>query len=694
MLESFVAGLPTTNDPAMAPLQASAENLRSPDSKTFQFDGAVRLQRGDELLRADSIRYITTQNAYAASGSVLYQTPSLLLRADEMHGTTAPRQANADNIQYLLLDSRGNGVAQHIATFPDDRARLNEVTYSTCNPGVWGWQIRANEIALDQNTGVGRAHDVTLRLGGVPLLWLPYARFPIDERRHTGFLYPSISYASNRGLDVTVPYYLNLAPNVDATLYPRLLSRRGGMLGAELRYLTPASRGQIRVDYLPHDREADRWRGLLHARSDTRLAPNWAFHVALNRVSDDRYFEDLGEGLYASATRLLASSAYLRGSGDWWSAAIGADAYQIADPGLPNQLEPYRRLPRALFEAELPVAGSLYAGLRSEAVAFRKDAGLDGQRVDLYPYLDWNWQGSWWYVRPQLGYRYTAYWLDRDTTDAPHRGTPIGSLDSGLTFERETHWFGESYTQTLEPRVYYLRVPYRTQDDLPIFDTTRQSFDFWQLFSSNRFSGADRQMNANNLTVALTSRLLDADGVERLSASIGQIRYFEPQRVTLPGRAPTDYGASSYVAQINAALSERWQLHAAQQWNPNTERTDLSTIGLQRRLDNGGVLNASYRYRRDFLEQFDLSAVYPLNDRWRLVGRWNKSLREDTTLEALAGFEYDTCCVALRLLGRHFVHNTEGESSNAIMLELEFKGIGAFGQHAGEFLRHAILGYQ
>lgn len=690
----WVAGLPGASDTKNAPTQVDAGHMLSPDSNHFQLNDHVRIQHGAQLLRADHVDYQRDSGHYDASGNVRYQDPSLQMRARQMQGTTTPREARADQVRYQLRDSRGNGRAAQVQTLPDDRAHLDAVDYSTCNLEDPGWLLRAKSIDLDQNTGIGRAHDVTIRIGDVPVLWLPYARFPIDAARHTGFLYPLIGYSNTRGLDITAPLYLNLAPNYDATLYPRVLGKRGFMLGGEFRYLTDTSHGEIRYDYLAHDRAADRSRSLLRARSQTHLAPGWNLDVNLNHVSDPRYFEDFGDGLSRSATQLLASSIYLRGSGQWWDAAIGADRYQITDPTLSQTHEPYRRMPRATFDADVPLAGGLSVDIDSEAVSFHRDASLDGRRVDLYPHIEWALQGPYWHITPQVGYRYTAYHLDRDNDADPTRTMPIASVDAGLTFERPTSLFGNSYTQTLEPRLFYLRVPYRNQDDLPLFDTNRQTFDFWQLFSTNSFTGADRQMNANNLTVALTSRLLDDNGSEKLSASLGQIRYFDPQRVHLPGQATTDANSSAYIAQISTALSDNWRFNAAQQWNPNNDHhTDLSTVGLQRRVGGDGVVNFSYRYRRDFLEQFDVSTDYPLNDRWRLLGRWNVSLRDNRTLEAFAGFEYDSCCVAVRLLARHYVRNTQGDIGNGIMMEIELKGLGSFGQHTEDFLQHAILGY-
>jgi LPS-assembly protein len=264
-----------------------------------------------------------------------------------------------------------------------------------------------------------------------------------------------------------------------------------------------------------------------------------------------------------------------------------------------------------------------------------------------------------------------------------------------LIFERDVHLFGSDYTQTLEPRIFYLRVPYRNQNDLPLFDTQPMTFDFWQLFTTNTFSGADRQMNANNLSLALTTRFLDDTGVERLSASIGQIRYFDPQKVTLfPGGKAVDYSGSNYVANLTVSLNDNWRLTSSQQWNPNTDETDVSTVGLQRRLWGDGIVNFDYRYRRGLLEQADMSAEVPVGAAWKLVGGYTYSLRDKHAIDAFAGIEWDSCCTAVRLLGRHYVYDYQGDSNSAIMFEIEFKGLGAYGERTGTFLRNAILGYQ
>ncbi|HET6546106.1 MAG TPA: LPS assembly protein LptD [Rhodanobacteraceae bacterium] len=704
LLDFYVTGLPTTGDRAGTPADFSAIKVESGDKDHYVLEGDAELRRLDQLLRADTLTYDNDTTTYTATGHVRYQDRGLLISADRAAGTTEPEQATLDHLRYQLLGSRGNGRAEQARMDDPDHVRLARPTYTTCQIDDPQWDFSARDMTLDQAEGVGRAHDVTFRVGDVPIFWLPYARFPLNDERTTGFLYPNIGYSDSRGFDLTLPYYLNLAPNYDATLYPRLMSQRGLMLGGEFRYLVPGSHGEVEFTWLPDDREADRDRGSFHWQDWTGFSENWGASVNINRVSDDRYFEDFGRSLTTAATSLLPSRIYLNGHGDWWSASLGADEYQITDPTLPDQFEPYRRLPRATFNGEHAFAGDLEWGIDSELVAFSKDDALDGQRLDLYPYLAYPLETASWFVRPQLGYRYTSYHLDRDDDASPTRGVPIFSLDSGLIFERSLQLGNQAYTQTLEPRVYYLRVPYRNQDDIPIFDTQQVPFSFGQLFRSNRFVGADRQADANDLTLALTTRLLeDATGDERVSASLGEIRYFGDQRVQLPctrdgvmlpSCEPTDFSGSTYVGELDLHIDDRWRLVLDQQWNPNSRQTDLSAISVQNRFATDGLFNFSYRFRRNFLEQVDVSTLLPITPAWRLIARENFSLRDHKTLESLIGIEHDSCCVAWRLLARHWIHNIEGEADNALYFEIEFKGIGSVGQKTDDFLRRGILGYQ
>lgn len=727
--------------------------VETPEPNLYHLTSGVRLVRADQVMQAEDATYNADSTAYDAKGNVRYQEAGMLLRADRITGTTTPNQGDAYNVQYQLLQSRGNGVADHAKVLDPQHGRFTDATYSTCDVGSRQWEFRAKKMNLNKETGVGEARSATMRYRGVPFMYLPYFTFPLDDRRKSGFLYPTFGSSTRSGTFLNLPYYLNLAPNYDATITPGYYSDRGPMLGGEFRYLLPRSNGTVDFQYMAHDKGPDddesgtsdrdgstrRW--LLQLTNSTTIAKGWNFSANINRVSDNQYFRDFSNDLYSSAIGLLSSSAYVSTGGKYWSAAIGADDYQNVDAGLNNYVEPYRRWPRATFNLEAPVASWLDAGIDSEAVAFRKTdrapfdrvngrGQVDGNRIDLAPYLAADFSGASWFVRPRVEYRYTGYRLDSDyrtfnyTKQSPSRSVPITSVDAGLIFDRQTSLFGNSYTQTLEPRLYYLYVPYRNQDDLPAFDTNVMSFDFWQLFSTNRFSGADRQQDANNLTAALTTRLLDDNGVERLSASIGQIKYFSDQRVQMFGTPQTDFERSDYVAQLGVQFNDKWRLNSSYQWNPNKVQspllnsrnqvfyqgrdTDLATVQVQRRIKGDGILNFSYRYRRNVMEQFDTSVVYPVSERWRALARWVFARRDvlpnqfgngtftysHRTLEAAAGIEYNSCCVAIRVLGRHYVHDYLRATDNAIMFEVEFKGVGSLNPQSGQYLRRAILGYQ
>ncbi|MFC5524650.1 LPS-assembly protein LptD [Rhodanobacter ginsengisoli] len=720
-----------------SPAHVQAQRVDSSNQSVYHLSGNVKLQRADQLLQADRLDYNSGSTDYDARGNVRYQEAGQLLAASHMQGNTEASRGTADDVRYQMLEARGNGVARQGNMLDAQHTRYSGATYSTCDVGHHVWEFRASSISIDKATGVGVARNATMRLGSVPFLYLPYFTFPVDDRRKSGFLYPTIGNTSRSGFEVSLPYYLNLAPNYDATLDPRTYSDRGAMLAGEFRYLLPGTHGQLNLQYVPNDHGASDGladtkgtsRYLINFADQTNLWQGWRFVSSYNHASDSSYLYDYGNALSHAAIYTLGSNAAVLGGGKWWSASFGGTIYQNVNPFVGDRGLPYRQLPYAKFSMEIPLSRWLEVGMDSSAVAFRKNGFVEGEREDLYPYLAADFGSSAWFVRPRLAYRYTAYQLSGDyrnygyygllgsgstgpfTQKSPSRSLPVVSIDSGLVFDRSTSLFGNSYTQTLEPRLYYLYVPYRNQNDLPLFDTNVMSFDYWQLFSPNRFSGADRQMDANNLTAALTTRLLDDSGVERLSASIGQIHYFSPQRVQLPNGqvhvvAGTDWVHSAYVAQLDLQLSDLWRLSSSYQWDPNTRLTDLGALELQRRLGNDGILNFSYRYRRGRLEQYSASVVYPISERWRLMGSWTYSVKERETVEALAGVEYDSCCVTLRLVDRNYVNQTSYGSipapagsnvnlrDNAIMFEVVFKGLGSSGGQIDPLLRRDILGYQ
>ncbi len=717
-----------------SPAYVSAQHVDSSDQSVYRLSGNVLMQRADQRLQADALDYNDTTTDYDARGNVRYQEAGQLLAASRLQGNNNASRGVADDVRYQMLQSRGNGEAKQAHMLDAERTRYSMATYSTCDVGHHVWEFRAKSIRIDTASGVGVARDATMRIGKVPFLYLPYFSFPTDDRRKSGFLYPTIGNTSRSGFEVSAPYYLNLAPNYDATLDPRYYSQRGPLLGGEFRYLVPGSKGQLNVEYVAKDRgesdgledTTDQSRYLVRFSDSTKLGKNWRFTGSYNHVSDSSYLYDYGNAMSQKPVYNLKSGAAISGHDKWWSASFGATTYENTNPFATDSSLPYRQLPYAKFSMDAPLTGWLETGMDTSAVVFRKPGHVEGAREDLYPYLAADFGSPAWFVRPKLAWRYTAYQLEDGyedygyrgrlgsnstspfTEQSPTRSLPIVSVDSGLIFDRNTSLFGSDYTQTLEPRLYYLYVPYRNQDNLPLFDTNLMSFDYWQLFSTNQFSGADRQMDANNLTAALTTRLLDDEGVERISASIGQIHYFTKQKVL-----GTDWSSSSYVAELKLQVSDGWQLNSSYQWSPNSRAVEVATFGLQRRVGTDGIFNAAYHFRRGELEQYSASAVYPLSEKWRLFGSWafapaNKDTYTSATgtVDALLGVEYDTCCVTLRLVDRNYINESYYDTTppptgsntsrrdNAIMFEIVFKGLGSTGGQIDPLLRRDILGYQ
>jgi len=695
-LEFYDPTLPVTGDREQAETLVDADAVESPDSIVYTLTGNVRITRADQRLSADKASFDQDKKHVEAEGTLRYQDRTLLLAGDKLVGDLDQSRTKVTPARYQLVGARGNGNATLVETLDADRAHLENADYSTCELGATDWRLYAREMWLDRETGVGRARGMKLALGEVPILYLPYARFPLDDRRQSGFLYPGIGASNDGGFDIELPYYLNLAPNYDATITPRVVGRRGLMMGGEFRYLTPSMRGTLSGTWMPNDRDADRSRGYFRVQHGQSLWTGFSLQADVRRVSDRRYFEDFGDSLTTAATSALPSSIALVGRGSWWTLGLSADSIQLTDPLLPDSAEPYKRLPRFTVEAEHALGPDwLVAGLRSEIVRFDKPDALDGKRFDYYPYVALPFETAAWFVRPELGYRTTRYDLTPDTTDTRTRSMPIGSLDAGLVFDRDVNWFGKDYEQTLEPRLYYLRVPYRDQDDLPVFDTRELTFGLSELFRTNRYAGADRQTDANQLALALSTRLIaDDTGQERARLSLGQIRYFDPPRVQLPGVPVVERSESAFIAEVEVRLSENWTAAVAEQYDPKLSRTDFSSVRLQRRFSGDGVFNADYRYRVGQLEQIDFSGAFPVADNWRLIGRYDYSLRDHKPLEVLGGFEYESCCYAVRLLGRHYVRNVEGETNDAIYFELELKGLGGLGRASEQFLRKAIQGYR
>lgn len=663
------------------------------DATRVEATGEVEIRRGVQRVRAPKATLDRERDVVVAEGPVRLENELLIAYARKLEANLEANTATLGELRYALRGTTAQGAAARAEVDTATQSRLEQVSFTSCPGESPAWRLMASGITLKHEEQIGVAENVSIRIGETPILWLPVASFPLTSARRSGFLTPNISFGDD-GLDWTQPYYVNLAPNYDLTLQPRLVSRRGMLLGGEFRHLGPTSQSSVELAAISNDRLIDdhRWRYAL--RHTQTLSPGWSFAADLNRVSDDAYLNDFGDSLDAQAASVLPSVLGFYGRGPGYTVGIMADQYEILDPANPDAPDPYRRLPRGF--ASMAGGGTWWRyGLDAEAVHFDRSVGVTGTRIDLKPSLKLLWRPAWGFLEPGLAWRHTRYRLSGALADRePSRNLPIVSVDAGLYFDRYGAFGREQWRQTLEPRAYFLDVPTRDQDELPVFDTTELDFSFNQLFRDNRYAGADRQSDGRQLALALSSRLIDdARGDELLRASVGQIRYFEKPTVTLPGEPAITADGSVYVGEVAARIGENWDLSSTMQWDPNLSGTRVAGTRLQYRFGDRGLMNLSYRYRRQRTEQLDFSTYLPLNERWSLYGRVNHSLRDNRTLESLGGFEYRSCCFAARVLLRHYLRSSALDSDNAIYFELDFLGLGSLGRKTGGLLSRAILGY-
>ena len=723
------------------PTDIEGDALEGSEDADTLVQGNVQLRRGDQFLGTDRLVYNQTTGQYRADGSVRYQDSGMRIVADSAEGNQDTDSHTINDLQYQLVRRRGNGGADRIS-LNDDRGALYGATYSTCDPDQRAWELRAREIDIDLAKGRGVARNATLRVGKVPVLYVPYFPFPTDDRRQTGLLYPSISSSSRNGFDWKQPIYLNLAPNYDATLYPRLMSQRGVQLGGEFRWLYGQGSGTVSGAWMPKDdlpgNRPERYlqdfngnpipgatlpednRGQFGLTAIHNIARGFYSRANLGWVSDTHYLEDFSNSLYGVSNYFVTSEVGVYGGGRYWNVGLTADHYQLADYTLSNANLPYDRLPRLFGHWAQPFGRWFEAGIDGEVVRFQhasyagQNRLFDGARVDAKPYIAANFDGASWFVHPKLAWRYTSWKLDNDwrtrgglTELSPSRNVPITSVDAGMYFDRNTTVLGERYLQTFEPRLFYLRVPYRDQGGIPLFDTSPMTFSWGQLFRDNRYTGPDRQTDANQLTLAATTRFIsEADGREKLAVSLGQIRYFEDSRVITPGESRVAEGKSAWIVDATFAPSDRWLINGAYQWDPKIRGQDLASLRARYLVGDRGIVNFGYRYRRninfnpavpgdvpDLIKQADVSFLYPITENWSVVGRYYYSLLDKKPLEQIAGVQWESCCLAVRAVARRYLRDRSGELNDALQLEVELKGLGSAGQKTERVLRRAILGY-
>jgi LPS-assembly protein len=718
-----------------------------------QLSDRVNVTQDGRTISADAMDYNFNTGRIAVKGAVDFEDPQLRIKSDT--GTyDAVGGADFNQANFQILEKNGRGFAREMSVHPDGKVELDRVRYTTCPVGNEDWMLQASSIDLDTENSEGVGRGVVMRFKNVPILYTPYISFPIGDERKSGVLFPSFGHSTSNGYQLQVPYYFNLAPNYDLTLTPGLLSARGVQLGGEFRYLTTTSHGAVEGTFLPDDKQLHYNRAYLHISDITDIQPGLRFDADLAGVSDVSYFADFAVGSEQTSVTYLERRAEVLYNDDYWRVLGQLQNFQTIDNLVPNDLRPASRVPRIEADALYPLGGTpLEFALDSEATNFLRDAGPTGVRVSLTPELRWSTRGPGYFFEPALGYSFTQYDLsnaDAGNPSTPTRTLPYGRVDAGLLFERDAGSLGQR-SQTLEPRLVYSYVPYRDQDELPIFDSGLPDLNLTELFRTNRYVGGDRIGDANQLAMGLTTRLFDQrSGAQYLSASIGQIRYFSIPRVTLPesylaalngqplgimpamnplglpgqilpglpqayslglpGQYTIDprkaqvqaatqpmesFPASDIVTEISLTAYKHWNINLDYHVNPYTWQTDKSVVLVQYRPDPTKVVNVGYRFQGGILKQWDTSFAWPIGGRWNTVGRWVYSLQDHQTIEQLAGVEYKSCCYRIQVVQRRYLtsHTANGGLDTSIALQLELTGLSSVGKPADTFLEKEISGY-
>jgi LPS-assembly protein len=722
------------------------------------FNGRVTVHQDERSVAADSVTYNNKTGRVAVKGGVDFEDPKLRIRSDtgsyETDGT-----ASFDEANFQLLDRNGRGFAKDLNALPDGTVILSQVRYTSCPVGNDDWMLNASSIDLDTKGGEGVARSVVMRFKDVPIFYTPYISFPLGDERKSGLLFPSFGHSGSNGFELEVPYYINLAPNYDLTLTPGVLTARGEQLGGQFRFLTSESHGQIDANFLPNDSQEHGDRSYAHFTDTTDFRRGMRFEADIADVSDSNYFQDFAVGSDQTSVTFLERRADVLYYDDIWRIRGELQNFQTIDINLPTNCgnpaiplgtpvalcdqRPYSRVPRIQADALWPILNSsLEFALDGEFVNFLREVGPTGVRLDLSPELHWSARGAGYFFEPAIGYHFTQYDL-RNAADTgigapstPTRTLPYARVDTGLVFERDSGVQGQR-TLTLEPRVVYSYVPYRNQDELPIFDTGLPDLNLTELFRTNRYVGDDRIGDANQVALAVTSRLFDhVSGAQYLSATIGQIRYFTIPRVALPedlalstagatlvtvpgvnplalpgqalvnsrgqvlnfepgqyvsglpaqtfatllpGQAQTSYPASDIVADVSLTAYKHFGFGFDYLLNPYTSKTDKSEVSVQYRPDPSRVVNIGYRFQENILnqsvilKQWDGSFAWPIATHWNTVGRWVYSLQDHQTIEQLAGFEYKSCCYRVQLVERRYVRVNNGTAGLDTSIALQLE---------------------
>ncbi|HCI13585.1 MAG: organic solvent tolerance protein [Gallionellales bacterium GWA2_60_142] len=677
------------------PAFVEADRLEGKKDNQIEATGKAVLRKRGQSIRADRLLYSQDTRDLDALGSVVVEQEGNTMSGPHLKLNLDTNAGEMEKPVFYLIENDGRGSADVMHFHDKLHYTLDKATYTTCPADNEDWLLKMRGLELDRNRQIGTAHHAWVEFMGLPILYSPWMDFPLNDQRKSGFLAPVFGGTTKGGSEVTVPYYWNMALNRDMTIAPRVMAKRGVLLNNEFRYLESGYAGELHLDVLPDDRVAKRSRSRIGVSHSQALAPGVSGYLNLTSVSDDNYYRDLADSVSSTSQANLLQEAGLDYSAGWWNAALRVQRYQtLQDPAAPI-VEPYKRLPQIAVNAQQNYSSAALA-FAGEYVDFAHPTMENAQRLVLNPSVTYPLISQpAFYLTPKVALHSTYYTMGGNNARAftsSSRTLPILSMDGGVALERDWSLFGNDYLHTLEPRAFYVYVPYKNQDQLPNFDSAQADFSFTQMFTENRFFGSDRVGDANHVTLALTSRLLEqANGTERLRVAVGERFSFSTPQVNLVAPTATT-NKSDILLAVSGRVTDAWSLDSEFQVDPNQSHTQRYNVAARYLPEAGKTLNFGYRFMRNTLRQIDVSGQWPLSSRWHAVGRWNYSLQDARILEAIAGLEYNQSCWTFRLVAQRFTVGTQ-QINTGFFLQLELNDFVKVGSDPLDLLKQSVPGY-
>ncbi|MCH9756950.1 MAG: LPS assembly protein LptD [Gammaproteobacteria bacterium] len=729
-------------------IQVRADNVSFVSAGRSKLSGHVEVQHEERIVSAETAylyRDPKTQHVTEVEllENVIYVEPGRFMRAHRVKLNPLDKSGTIDNALYRFEHKHAHaslpafGKADLIQRFKNRDLLLKGATYTTCSPKDNAWALRAAEIRLYDDEGRAVVHDAVLEFRDTPIVYTPYLSFPTSKARKSGFLMPTSGYSNIGGGDISFPYYWNIAPNYDATILPHVYTRRGLMLGGDTRFMTAHSNGVLGGNFLARDRAFKEYLAVHQAsypqlrgvsdnrwsvffRETTMFTDRLKLDINYQKISDDYFLQDFNNNMTVMTESQLLQEGALTYTGDHWFARGMVQGYQTLNPINQSPVDYiYQRLPQIQVRgdyADLPLNANFT--VRAQYDLFHwpvNDATkLEGPRYHVNPELSFDYRKSWGYITPEVQVVENHYNLHTENSVySPNfnHTIPRYSTDAGLTFERKATWDGGRYTQTFEPRLYYLYVPYQNQSNIPAFDSAYMIFRYEQLFRTNRFSGFDRISDGNQLAYAFRTRLLsEDDGKEKMSFSVGQLRYFSDRRVQLcyaiDGQCTDDSrmlgftsseSKSSPIATVfTYNLGPVWSLSGSWSFDVFQNATDNADMSMKYEPEKNHILRFMYSYLVDanLIEQLDgseklaaehqatVAYAWPLSEHWSSVGVYSYNISERYDMVSFLGLQYESCCWAVRAFaGRAFNSlNLDREGSqynNSVYIQLLLKGLGS-----------------